>query len=152
IGPDGSFYIVENQFGIRRVDPAGIITTVAGDFSFLFPAFSGDGGPATQAHFSPPEDVKGAPGGSLFITVWGNERIRQVDAAGIINTVAGNGTRTYDGDNSLALGTGIDLPEVVDSVVLRPDGSFLILDSGGKAIRRVGQAMPGLALSDHVIP
>src|SRR5688572_12578419 len=70
-----------------------VITTVAGrpgpqDSG----AFSGDGGPATSADLQSPRGVKVDAAGNLYIADTGNYRIRKVTAAGIISTVAGNGT------------------------------------------------------------
>jgi hypothetical protein len=50
VGPDGSFYFVDD-LRVRRVTPDGIITTVAGNGVY---GFSGDGGPAIQAQFDSP--------------------------------------------------------------------------------------------------
>ena len=58
--PDGGYLIVDtNNFRIRKVSAAGIISTVAGDGTGCSPstAACGDGGPATSAHLSYPENV-----------------------------------------------------------------------------------------------
>lgn len=54
--------------------------------------FSGDGGVATTATFSSPSGLAVDPEGNIFISDFGNNRIRRVDAkTGIITTIAGNG-------------------------------------------------------------
>jgi len=73
---------------IRKVTPTGQITTIAGNEK---EGFFGDGGPATQASLSKPYDICGDRQGNLYIADMGNNRIRKVDAQGIISTVAGNG-------------------------------------------------------------
>ena len=86
VGPDGSIYIVDSQS--FRMDPDGIITTVAGNGSR---GYSGDGGLATQAMLNNPNKVAVGPNGSIYISDYGNRRIRKVGPDGIISTVAGNG-------------------------------------------------------------
>lgn len=73
---------------IRRVTPAGVITTVAGTG---VPGYSGDGGPATSAKLHAPAGVALDTSGDLFIADSGNNRIRKVSSGGIITTIAGNG-------------------------------------------------------------
>src|SRR5205085_1543514 len=72
LGPDGSVYIASANAGtVYRVAPDGSITRVAGPgngvncFSVAPPC--GDGGPATQAHFSGPWALAVGPDNSLYI-------------------------------------------------------------------------------------
>ena len=96
----GNFYIADTDNSrIRKVSPAGIITTVAGDGNTYTctPAscspFYGDGGQATSAGLLFPEGVAVDASGNLYIADTVNERVRKVSANGIITTVAGNGRR-----------------------------------------------------------
>ncbi len=50
--------------------------------------FAGDGGTAAEAKLNRPTGVAVAPDGSIYIADWFNSRIRKVDAAGVITTVA----------------------------------------------------------------
>ena len=86
----GNLYFADpGNARIRCIDPAGIITTFAGNGTA---GFSGDGGPATSAAISYPTGIAFDPAGNLLICDSGNKRIRRVTPAGIISTVAGNGT------------------------------------------------------------
>jgi len=88
----GNVYIAESGGDrVRRVGADGILRTAAGGFSG---GFSGDGGLATSATLSGPRDVAVGPDGSLAIADSGNNRVRVVDANGVIRTVAGNGAST----------------------------------------------------------
>lgn len=78
-----------------------IITTVAGNGT---QGFSGDGGPATSASLSGPVGVALDGAGNLYIADRINDRIRKVNPAGIISTVAGNGIRGFSGDGGPAAG------------------------------------------------
>ncbi len=88
----GTVYIAETGSNrVRRVGADGILRTAAGGFSG---GFSGDGGLATSAELSGPRDVAVGPDGSLAIADSGNNRVRVVDANGVIRTVAGTGAST----------------------------------------------------------
>lgn len=74
---------------IRRVDPAGIISTIAGTGK---PGFSGDDGPAARAEINDVYGIALDRAGSLFFVDSLNFRVRRIDAAtGIISTVLGDG-------------------------------------------------------------
>src|SRR5262245_33874128 len=80
---------------IRKVSPAGVISTVAGTGT---PGFSGDGGLATTAQLNLPSGVAVDPEGNLFIADSANRRIRKVTPDGMISTVAGTGISGFGGD------------------------------------------------------
>ena len=84
---------------VRKVTPAGIITTVAGSG---VAGSSGDGGPAVSARLNAPVALAADAFGNLFIADSYNNRIRMVSADGTISTVAGNGTTGYSGDGGPA--------------------------------------------------
>ena len=103
IDRSGNLYVADSYNNrIRKVAPDGVITTVAGRGpSDFIPApgamrtynggFSGDGGPATSAEINRPAGVALDTLGNLYIADSLNDRIRKVNAAGIITTVAGGG-------------------------------------------------------------
>ncbi|MGQ9697996.1 MAG: NHL domain-containing protein, partial [Armatimonadota bacterium] len=132
----GNIYIADSQnHRIRRIDPAGIITTVAG---IGIPGYSGDGGPASEATLWKPEGIALDTAGNLYIADEANDRIRRVDAlTGVITTVAGRGrsSSTEDiGDGSPAVDASLFSPT---SVAVAPDGTLYIADSGNNRVRRV---------------
>jgi len=131
----GSLYIADtyNQ-RIRKVTAAGVISTVAGNGTS---GFSGDGGPATAAQLSVPSGLAVDVAGNLYIVDFGNQRIRKVTAAGVIGTVAGNGTEGFSGDGGPATAAQLNWPRcvAVDSA-----GSLYIVDTGNRRIRKVTQA------------
>jgi uncharacterized protein (TIGR03437 family) len=86
----GNLYIRERA-RIRKVTPAGIISTVAGTGAN---GFSGDGGPATSAQLGlsfQNEGITTDAAGNLYLADTINNRVRKVDTSGKISTVAGNG-------------------------------------------------------------
>jgi len=84
----GNLFISDNgNARIRKVSPTGVITTIAGNGNR---PFSGDNGPATQAGLVPVGLALDSKG-NLFFADSQNSRIRRIDTAGIILTIAGNG-------------------------------------------------------------
>ncbi len=103
-----NLYIADtDNHRIRKVDAAGVISTVAGDGT---PGHGGDGGPAVQARLNFPRGVAVDGAGNLYIADRDNHRIRKVDAAGVISTVAGDGTPGYGGDGGPAVQARLNFP------------------------------------------
>jgi sugar lactone lactonase YvrE len=131
-GPDGSFFITDDSnFVVRRVSPAGVITTVAGTGTA---GYSGDGGPATSAQLREVRDVAVDSAGNLYIADEQNHRIRRVSAAGTMTTFAGTGTSGFSGDGGAPNAARVAGPRGVE---VTPAGEVLIGDTGNHRIRRV---------------
>ena len=77
---------------IRKIDPAGIITTIAGNGTA---GYGGDGGPALAAALREPSDIVMDDFNNIFIADYGNHRIRKIDPSGTITTIAGTGVAGY---------------------------------------------------------
>lgn len=130
--PEGQLCIVEGENNVvRLVNTAGVITTAVGCGS---PGFSGDGGKASLAALNWPTGAVFDPEGNLFIADFGNRRIRRVDRAGVISTVAGNGRRGYSGDGGLATDARLNQP---CDVAIDSKRNLYIADYGNHCIRRV---------------
>ena len=71
----GTLFISEGSHAVRRVDPDGIIDTVAGIHEA---GFSGDGGPATLARLNLPSGMALDQAGNLLIADFRNDRLRVV--------------------------------------------------------------------------
>jgi sugar lactone lactonase YvrE len=138
IGPDGSLYVADTGNDlVRRIDPAGVMTTVAGMLheSTIRPRYGGDGGPATAALLNSPAGLAPAPDGSLYIADTRNYAVRKVDPAGIITTIAGGRFLLGDpGDGGPARDALLHRPT---GLALGPDGSLYIADSEDHRIRRI---------------
>ena len=88
--PAGNLVIADTyNHCIRRVDAAGMLTTIAGRCGVS--GFDGDGGSARDAKFYQPHGVAADPAGNIYIADTENFRVRRIDANGIITTIAGNG-------------------------------------------------------------
>ena len=132
VDASGNLFFADGVARVRRVDAAtGIITTVAGGFYGSF----GDGGPAIGAGLAGPQGIALGASGDLFIADLQNQRIRRVDrATGTISTVAGTGTRGFNGDGGSA--TAADLSDPGD-VAIDSNGNLLIADTSNQRVRRV---------------
>jgi hypothetical protein len=130
---DGGFLIADigNQ-RIRKVSSAGVITTVAGNG---LSGFSGDGGPATAASLRDPHDLVALAGGGFLIADTSNERVRRVDANGVISTLIGDGVRGASGDGGAAAAARLAAPK---GLSLTGAGDLLIADEQNNRIRFVG--------------
>jgi len=135
VDASGNVYIADqaNQ-RVRKINPAGIISTVAGTG---FSGFSGDGGPATDAMLFDPNSVSVDAAGNVYIGDTYNFRIRKVNTSGIISTVAGNGTSGYTGFGIPATDAELALPfgTVVDVA-----GNIYIADEAAHGVRKVNTA------------
>jgi len=116
---------------IRKITPGGIISTVAGDGG---QAFAGDGGPAVAASLNRPRGLAIDAAGNLFFADKFNNRIRRVNTAGVIATVAGNGPPAYSGDGGPAVSASLNSPE---AVALDAQGNLYIADSENHRVRKV---------------
>ena len=97
----GNLFISQRLGVVRKVDPAGVITTVAGQL--LRYGRSGDGGPATEARLYIPSSIDVDMFGNLYIADVFNRVVRRVSSAGTITTVAGTGTSGSGGDGGPAI-------------------------------------------------
>ena len=108
----GNLYVADARYNaIRKVDGNGIITKFAGaKITNINDTASGDGGQAIDARILEPSDLKFDSYGNLFVVDQGDGRIRKIDSAGVITTLAGNGTAKHNGDGSSANKAGVFLP------------------------------------------
>ncbi len=132
VDAQGNLYI--SDFGsnrVRKVGPSGTITTYAGTG---VAGFSGDGGPAVRAQLSAVTGLALDPAGNLYIADQGNARIRRVNRAGIITTIAGTGTPVTSGDTGPALEAGICFPW---ALAFDRAGNLYVSDSHDNLVRRI---------------
>lgn len=139
---DGSLYIADlNNHRIRKVNPRGIITTVAGDGWSNKKGegrYSGDGGPAAKASLNSPISVAVGKDGTIYVADRDNQRIRKVDPAGTIDTVAGRGGPPgYSGDGGPARHASLSYPA---GIAVGRDGDLYIADRLNNRIRKVNSA------------
>lgn len=132
VASDGSIYIADSRNRrIRKVGTDGIINTIAGTGA---EGHSGDGGDALLAKLQPAY-LAVNKAGDIFVTDTTNERVRRIDATGIISTVAGNGSQVEKcGETSvgrLAINQRLCLPR---GIGFDANDKLFIADSGGRRV------------------
>lgn len=127
----GNVYLADtgNQ-RIRKVDPHGIVTTVAGSGER---GYSGDGGPALEAALNDPVVIAVADDGMLYFSDHHNHVVRSVSPEGIISTVAGTGVKGFSGDCGPASDAMLDQPW---GIAVHDDVLYIV-DMGNQRIRMV---------------
>ena len=116
----------------RTIVSAQTIITVAGGVTG-HGGYWGDGGPATNAQFGGIGVIAVDNNNNLFIAD-GTNRIRRVNAMGIVTTVAGTGTAGYFGDGGLATNAMLN---GCDGVRVDDSNNFYIGDVRNFRIRKV---------------
>ncbi len=128
--------------------PAGHIQTIAGNMqNYQQFGYSGDGGPANQAQLYNPRAIGFGQNGDVFIADALNQRIRKVDANGIISTFAGSGPSDAGGqlqNGATPTGNNGDGGPATSAVFNQPHGvgvdskgNVYIADSGNHRLRKV---------------
>ena len=120
---------------IRKIDPAGIITTVSGQP--ITNCGAGDGGPLALARFKAISAMTFDQFNNLYIADYGCNTIRKVNTSGIVTTIAGNGTRGYSGDGGIATQAQLAYP---CKVAVDNGGNIYIPDAQNHRIRKVTPA------------
>jgi hypothetical protein len=130
-----NLYIAETgNHVIRKVDPQGHITTIAGT---TVQGFSGDGGPATAAQLDSPQGLALA-GTTFYIADTHNHRIRKLDlTTGVITTIAGTGAPGFSGDSAPATQATLNLPTALAADTL---GNLYLADTANHRIRKIAAA------------
>ncbi len=132
IDNEGNLLVIDrSHYRIRKIVPLkGTVTTVAGNG---LKKFAGDGGPATGAVLNFPAGMVVDKEDNLIFSDKGHYRIRKIDPSGIIQTIAGNGTRGNVGDGGPAIdaslygATALTLNSKEEMFVVSPSGFVSII-------------------------
>ena len=135
--PQGNLYIADAaNHRIRRVTPAGSITTFAGTG---IAGFSGDGGPAAAAQLNSPYGLAFDGQGNLFVADLGNARVRRIATDGTIATIAGGGSLPAGGMNEGSAATMLALA-APRNVAFDGQGLLYFSDFSAQRVYRVDSA------------
>ena len=131
----GNVYVADSgNHRVRKIDAAGTITTLAGTETW---GYAGDGGPAAEAQLNSTRGVAVDAAGNVYVADSGNHRVRKIDAAGTITTLAGTGTRGYAGDGGPAAEAQLNYPS---GVAVDAAGNVYVVDAGNDRVRKIDAA------------
>ncbi len=137
----GNVYIADTANNrVRQVAPNGTITTVAGSG---LAGYSGDGGSAVNAQLGNPVSVAVDSTGNLLIAD-GSSRVRKVFVSGLIQTIAGNGTKGYSGDGGVATNAMLSGPS---ALAINAAGNVWVADTLNNAVRELQFATGGTTIA-----
>ena len=132
----GNLYIADTDNNrVRMVNSLGIINTIAGNGATCCDV--GDGGPAVSAQLFSPITIFIDALQNMYVTEANGQRIRVINTAGIISTVAGNGGRGYGGDGGPATNAALNYPK---GATIDVYGNVYIADGVNYRIRKVNTA------------
>lgn len=110
---------------------AQIINTIAGTG---IASYGGDFGLATSARISNPTSVVFDATGNVYIADYNNNRVRKIDALGVITTIAGTGLAGFSGDGGPATSAQLNLPA---GLAINAAGNLYIADHANQRIRKI---------------
>lgn len=128
IGPAGNIFIADrDNFMVRRITLAGVVTTVAGDGTAGY-----RDGDALSAEFAQPLDVAVDAEGNVYVADNTGHRIRRISVDGQVSTLAGDGVKGYaDGSGTAAR---FNYPS---GITIDGDGDLIVADRMNNRIRKV---------------
>lgn len=130
----GNIYISDaDDHRIRRIDSTGRITTLVGNG---LPGFAGDGGQATAGRVNTPYGLCVTPLGDLIFADLGNARVRRITRAGVIETIAGGGTREIPPAGAFVPPLEVKLV-APRNVLATQSGSIFISDFGANRVLEI---------------
>ena len=113
---------------IRKITPAGVVTTFAGTTDV---AGNADG-TGTTASFNDPFGLAIDASGNLFVADAQNNKIRKITTAGVVTSYAGSGVAGSSNATGTAATFNIPVNLSIDS-----DGFLYVADTGGRMIRKI---------------
>ncbi len=125
------YFSEDGNYTIRKIDASHTISTIAGTGLL---GFSGDGGPATAAQINHAGQIITDAVGNIYFTDSYNNRVRKINTAGVISTIAGNGTPGFAGDGAQATAAKLFNPL---GIAIDRYGNLYISDFSNNRVRKI---------------
>ena len=141
--PAGNIYAIDrNNNDVRKITPAGVVTTFAG-----VPGLQGSAdGAGAAAQFYQPEEMAFDDAGNIYVVEHGNNTVRKIAPVGanwVVTTLAGCPTCPV-GTND---GPGIQARFNGPFGLTFSKGNVFVTDTGNKTIRKLTQTAAGWEVS-----
>jgi sugar lactone lactonase YvrE len=128
IDATGNLYLADSfNSAIRKVTPAGIVTTVSGNGTIGYVD-----GPVAGAKFYSPQSLVADASGNIYVADMGNNMIRKISAAGVVSTFAGSGDAGYA--DGIGTNATFNSPR---GIALDAQGNIYVADRGNNLIRKI---------------
>ncbi len=135
IDASGNLYVGEiNNNAIRKITPAGVVTTLAGNPNGYAGTQDGFG---FQARFNSPVGLTTDAAGNVYVADFNNHRIRKVAPDGFVTTLAGNSNGFYGLHDGT--GTAASFYHPI-ALAFDPAGNLIIADYFNHAVRKMTPA------------
>ena len=127
----GNLYVTDSfNNTIRKVTPAGVVTTVAG----VAGTHGNADGPAATASFWQPRGVAVDGSGNLFVTNINTNTIREITQSGLVTTIAGSPTDPLGSTDGIGSVARFANP---DGIAIDAAGTLYVADNGAETIRKI---------------
>ena len=134
----GNVYVCDSGNNkIRKISPAGAVTTFAGSGT----AGSVDG-IGTAASFNNPSGITVDQSSNLYVTDYGNQKVRKISPTGEVSSYVGNGAV----GNTDGIGTGASFNYPTD-VAVDGSGNLYVADANNHKIRKVSETVLPVTLT-----
>ena len=124
----GNMYVADTgNCSIRKITSAGVVTTLAGDGTPGYVDGTGGG-----AEFQYPSGVAVDSSGNVYVADTNNQRIRKITSAGVVTTLAGNGTPGFANGTGSGASFNVPMGIAVDSA-----GNIYVSERDNNRIRKI---------------
>jgi YVTN family beta-propeller protein len=128
----GNYYVSDElKHRIRKITPAGTITTYAGTGIC---GYNGENIPAKKAMLCYPAGLAFDSAGNLYVADSGSQRVRKISPKGTITTIAGSGVNGYTGNGGPAISAALSGPR---QIAFDSAGNIYISELTNNVIRKV---------------
>ena len=129
-GLGNTYFVDQGNQRIRKINASGTISTIAGTG---VAGYNGDT-VAINSELNNPTGVAADARGNVYIADYGNNRVRKIDTAGRISTIAGTGIARFWGDNGYADTAMLNGPS---AVAVDKNGNIYIADKANQRVRKI---------------